>query len=171
MQGTSGPTIRSASAGDFQLIKEDSSTTLSARVQRERSKRSLQSMTKEDATNFPYRLKRWWEDCSPSSERLEAIAWKVKAFDDQIPYHPLADEMDSLHQTHLSMTDQLSDKDQDHLPEGQTKGTESDQAQALINPQPSSAIETSGAPIHSTILPLTIDGAGILLADLQDGDG
>ena len=107
----------------FQLIKEDSSTTLSARVQRERSKRSLkvyymlksiremlglqgfllcalalklthmQSMTKEDATNFPYRLKRWWEDSSPSSERLEAIVWKVKAFDDQIPYHPLADEM------------------------------------------------------------------------------
>lgn len=107
----------------FQPIKEDSSTTLSARVQREKSKRSLQvyymlrniremlglqgfllcalalkpthmqSMTKEDATNFPYRFKRWWEDSSPSSERLEAIASKVKAFDDQIPYFPLADEM------------------------------------------------------------------------------
>lgn len=107
----------------FQLISEDSSTTLSARVQREKSKRSsqvyymlrniremlglqgfllcalalkptqMQSMTKEDATNFPYRLKRWWEDSSPSSERLEAIASKVKAFDDQIPYLPLADEM------------------------------------------------------------------------------
>ena len=107
----------------FQLIKEDSSTTLSARAQREKSKRSfqvyymlrniremlglqgfllcalalkptqMQSMTKEDATNFPYRLKRWWEDFSPSSERLEAVASKVKAFDDQIPYLPLADEM------------------------------------------------------------------------------
>jgi len=107
----------------FELIKEDSSTTLSARVQREKSKRSLQvyymlrniremlglqgfllcalalkpthmqSMTKEDSTNFPYKLKRWWEDSSPSSERLEAIAWKVKAFDDQIPHLPLADEM------------------------------------------------------------------------------
>lgn len=107
----------------FQLISEDFSTTLSARVQREKSKRSLQvyymlrniremlglqgfllcalalkptqmqSMTKEDATNFPYRLKRWWEDSSPSSERLKAIASKVKAFDDQIPYLPLADEM------------------------------------------------------------------------------
>jgi len=107
----------------FQLIKEDSSTTLSARVQREKSSRSsqvyymlrniremlglqgfllcalalkpthMQSMTKEDATNLPYRLKRWWEDSSPSSQRLEAIAWKVKAFDDQIPHLPLADEM------------------------------------------------------------------------------
>jgi hypothetical protein len=107
----------------FQLIREDSPTTLSARVQREKSKRSLQvyymlrnireilglqgfllcalalkptymqSMTKEDATNFPYRLKCWWESSSPSSERLEAIARKVKAFDDQIPHLPLADEM------------------------------------------------------------------------------
>ncbi len=30
---------------------------------------------------------------------------------------------------------------------------------------------TSAAPIHSTILPLTSDGAEILLADLKDGDG
>jgi len=50
-------------------------------------------MTKEDATNFPYRLKCWWESSSPSSERLEAIARKVKASDDQISHLPLADEM------------------------------------------------------------------------------
>ena len=104
----------------FQLIKQDS---LDARVQREKSKRSLQvyymlrnvremmglqgfllcalaltptciqSMTKEDATNFPYKLKHWWESTSPSSERLETIARKVKAFDDEIPHLPLADEM------------------------------------------------------------------------------
>ena len=107
----------------FQLIKKDSLTSLNARVQREKSKRSLQvylmlrnvremlglegfllcalaltptciqSMTEEDATNFPYKLKLWWESTSPSSDRLEAIARKAKAFDDEITHLPLADEM------------------------------------------------------------------------------
>lgn len=53
----------------------------------------MQSMTKEDATNFPYKLKHWWESFSPSSNRLEAVARKVKAVDDQIPHLSLTDEM------------------------------------------------------------------------------
>ena len=108
----------------FQFIKEgSSSTTLTVRVQREKSPQLFQAyhmlqnicevlglqgfllcalalkptymqlMIKEDATNFLYKLKHWWESSSPSSERLKAIARKVKAVDNQIPHLPLADEM------------------------------------------------------------------------------
>lgn len=109
----------------FELISEDTAT-LNARVLREKSKRSLQvydmlrsvremlglqgfllcalaltpkkmhSMTKADATNFPYILKRWWQESSPSSKRLEAMAETLKSVDEQIPYIPLAREMDSI---------------------------------------------------------------------------
>ncbi len=109
----------------FQLIRENTST-LNARMLREKSKRSLQvydmlqsvremlglqgfllcalaltpkkmhSMTKADATNFPYILRRWWQESSPSSERLEVIAEKLKSVDEQIPHIPLACEMDSI---------------------------------------------------------------------------
>ena len=109
----------------FQLIREDTATR-NARMLREKSKRSLQvydilrsvreilglpglllcalaltpkkmhSMTKADATNFPYILRRWWQESSPSSERLEIIAEQLKSVDEQIPYIPLAREMDSI---------------------------------------------------------------------------
>ena len=109
----------------FLLVREDDAS-LDARMLREKSKRSLQvrkllrnmreilglqgfllcalaltpkniqSMTKTDATNFPYIFKRWWEDSSPSSERLKAIAETLKTVDEQIPYIPLAHKMDSI---------------------------------------------------------------------------
>ena len=53
----------------------------------------MQSKIKKDAIILPYRLKRWWEDSSPSSERLKAISSKDKAFDDQIPYLDLVNKM------------------------------------------------------------------------------
>ena len=109
----------------FQLIGEDTAS-LHAKMLKEKSRRSLQvydllrsvremlglegfllcalaltpkkiqSMTKADAVNFPYILKRWWEESSPSSKRLRAIAEMLKTVDDQIPHIPLAHEMDSI---------------------------------------------------------------------------
>jgi hypothetical protein len=91
----------------FQLLKEGSCTNMMARVRREKSRRSLQAfdllrdvrhlvglegfllcalalkpiqlhtMTEEDATNFPYRLKRWWDEEAPSSQRSKDIAMEA----------------------------------------------------------------------------------------------
>lgn len=58
--------------------------------------KKIQSMTKADATNFPYILKRWWEDSWPSFKRLKAIAETLKTVDEQIPYIPLAHEMNGI---------------------------------------------------------------------------
>ena len=106
----------------FQLLKEGSCTNMMARVRREKSRRSLQAfhllkdvrhlvglegfllcalalkpmhlhtMTEEDATNFPYRLKRWWDEEAPSSQRSKDIAMEARSLNNQIPYYSLIDD-------------------------------------------------------------------------------
>ena len=56
----------------------------------------IRSMTEANAVDFPYYLKRWWEESSPSSERLEMIAQKLEPVDAQIEYIPLADEAERI---------------------------------------------------------------------------
>lgn len=113
--------------------------------------KKIQSMTKADATNFPYILKRWWEDSWPSSKRLKAIAETLKTVDEQIPYIPLAHEMDGIKCSQSSITGQTSKKDENLTPKGQNPSTD--------------------GHVKSTILPLTIQGAEILLKALKEGDG
>lgn len=106
----------------FQLLKEGFCTNMMARVRREKSRRSLQAfhllrdvrhlvglegflmcalalkpmqlhtMTEEDATNFPYRLKRWWDEEAPSSQRSKDIAMEARSLNDQIPYYSLVND-------------------------------------------------------------------------------
>ena len=58
--------------------------------------KKIQSMTKADAINFSYILKRWWEDSWPSFKRLKIIAETLKTVDEQIPYIPLTHKMDDI---------------------------------------------------------------------------